>query len=134
MFDVPRDTHRFLIEPISNVPHVKTVLCSRFVQFYDSLLKCSKLSLRLLVNLSKGDHRTFLHCNLTDIARECNTDIMSLCKNYVKHNLKFSNVPDDQLWKIPILNELLNVRSNDLMINDFAIHETTDMINFLCSN
>lgn len=134
LFDVPRDTHRYFIETISNVLHVKTALCSRFVQFYDRLRNCSKLSIRLLVNLSKGDHRTFICSNLTNIARECNTEIMSLCKNYVKSNLKFADVPDDQQWKVPILVELLNVRSNNLMINDFANRETTDMINFLCSN
>ena len=45
LFDLP-------IEPISNVPHIKTVLCTRFVQFVTSLLNCQKLCIRLLVDLS----------------------------------------------------------------------------------
>ena len=32
LFDLPRETHRYFIEPISIVPHIKTVLCTRFVQ------------------------------------------------------------------------------------------------------
>ena len=54
------ETHRYFIEPISNVPHIKTVLCTRFVQFVTSLSNCHKLCIRLLVELSKHDLRTVL--------------------------------------------------------------------------
>ena len=37
LFDLPRETRRNLIVPISNVPHIKTVLCTCFVQFVTSL-------------------------------------------------------------------------------------------------
>ena len=43
----------YFIEPISNVPHIKTVLGTLFVQFVISLLNCKKLCILLLVNLSK---------------------------------------------------------------------------------
>ena len=58
LFDLPRETHRYFIELISNVPHIKTVLCTRFVQFLTGLSNCHELCLRLLVDLSKHDLRT----------------------------------------------------------------------------
>ena len=66
LFDLPRETHRYFIESISNVPHIKTVLCTRFVQFVTSLSNCPKLFIRLLVNLSKHDLRTVL-CKILNL-------------------------------------------------------------------
>ena len=71
LFDLPRETHRYFIEPISNVPHIKTVLWTRFVQFVTSLSNCHKLCIRLLVDLSKHDLRTVLCKNLESIAQDC---------------------------------------------------------------
>ena len=52
LFNLPRQTHRYLIESISESIHIKTMLCSRFVSFCNSLCNSSKLSIRLLYNLS----------------------------------------------------------------------------------
>ena len=38
----PFNTHRYLIEPISGVNHLKTKLTDRFIKFHDSILKCEK--------------------------------------------------------------------------------------------
>ena len=32
LFDVPRSTHRYLIEPISGTVHIKTIIASNFIQ------------------------------------------------------------------------------------------------------
>ena len=54
-FYLTRETHGYFIEPISNAPHIKTVLCTRFVQFVTSLSNCHKLCIGLLIGLSKHD-------------------------------------------------------------------------------
>jgi len=48
LFDIPRNTHRYLIEPISDCFHVKTLLCSRLISFYESLCKSVKPCIRLM--------------------------------------------------------------------------------------
>ena len=68
LFDLPRETYRYFIVPISNVPHIKTVLCTCFVQFVTNLSNCHKLCIRLLVDLSKHELRTVLCKNLESIA------------------------------------------------------------------
>ena len=40
-FDVHRATHRYFIEEMSDSLHPKVMLCSRFVSFHQSLLKCT---------------------------------------------------------------------------------------------
>ena len=74
-----------LIEQISRHYHVKTMLCSRFVSFCNSLQKSSKLSIS---NSWKNDHRTVLCQNLTNLLivplcncvyKSCNFTTLSMC-------------------------------------------------------
>jgi len=53
LFNVPRDTYRFLIESISQCLHVKIMLASRCVSFYETIEASSKLCIRFLSNLQK---------------------------------------------------------------------------------
>ena len=39
LFGLPRQTHRYFIEQISEQIHLKTMLCSQFVSFCKSMLK-----------------------------------------------------------------------------------------------
>ena len=70
-FNVPRDTQRYLIESISQCLHVKTMLASRRVSFYQTIEASSKLCIRLLSNLYKNDLNTVLGRNLFSIANDC---------------------------------------------------------------
>ena len=51
LFNVPRDTHRYLIESISQCLHAKSMLASRCVSFYETIkaldffLICVKMTL-----------------------------------------------------------------------------------------
>ena len=48
LFHVP-DTHRYLIESISQCLHVKTMLASRCVSYYETIEASSKLCIRFLL-------------------------------------------------------------------------------------
>ena len=43
-FAIPRKTHKYMIDEISGHVHSKTMLCSRFLKFHNSLLNCHKPS------------------------------------------------------------------------------------------
>ena len=79
----------------------------------------NKSSIRLLYNLFKNDQRTVLCKNLNTIADDCNVLVDNLSKNFVEQNLTFSKLPDDQNWKIPLIYELLDLRSNNVFVNNF---------------
>ena len=105
ILSIPRETQRYFIEPISNAPHIKTVLCTRFVQFVTNLSNCHKICIRPLVDPSKNDLRTVLCKNLESIAQDCNVQSRNLNKFCVKQNIIFNHIPLDQEWKLPILHE-----------------------------
>jgi len=133
LFGLPRQTHRYFIEQISEQIHLKTMLCSRFVSFCESMCKSRKLSIRLLFDLCKNDQRTKLCKNLSNIANETYVDKLSLNKSLVKSNMIYAN-PAENAWRIPLLKDLLLIRSNPNVLEGFNYDEIDVIIDDICKN
>ena len=131
LFNVPRDTHRYLIESISQCLHVKTMLASRCLSFYETIEASSKRCIRFLSNLCKNDLNTVLGRNLFFIANDCFINLSDLNKMIVKNQMKYFDVPLDHAWKVPVLQELLNTRTNNFYVDRFDDYLTTEMKNML---
>ena len=93
LFYASRNTHRYLIESISQCLHVKTMLASRCVSFYETIEASSKLCIRLLSNLCKKKLNTVLGRNLFSIANDCSVNLFDLSKMLVKKQMKYFDVP-----------------------------------------
>ena len=70
VFNLPYKSHRYLIEPVSGIPHLKTMIVDRFIKFHDSLLNCNKLITRNLAFIQANDFRSDLGRNINNICRE----------------------------------------------------------------
>ena len=42
MLNIPRETHKYLIEPLSETKHISSVICQRFLNFIQQINKSSK--------------------------------------------------------------------------------------------
>ena len=51
----------------------------------------------------------------------------------VKKQMKYFDVPLDHAWKVPVLQELLHTRTNNLCVEGFDDYVITEMINMLCN-
>ena len=78
MYLESRDTYNLLIESISQCLHVKTMVASRCVSFYETIEASSKLCIRFLSNLCKNDLDTVLGRNLFSIANDCFVNLSNL--------------------------------------------------------
>ena len=133
-FNVHWHTHRYLIEHMSQCLHIETIISSRFVKFHDLLKrKCKKTVVNLMANLNSNDLRTVLGRNMNDIARKCNVSIEQVTPELVKTNLKYKEVPDDQKWRLPILDDLILERNDMLQIEGFTKEELDIMLDDLCT-
>ena len=47
-------------------------------------------------------------------ANDCSVNLSDLSKMLVKKQMQYFDVPLDHAWKVPILQELLNTRTNNL--------------------
>ena len=61
-------------------------------------------------------------------------NLSDLSKMLVKKQIEYFDVPLDHGWKVPILQELLNTRMNNLYVEGFDDYMITKIINMLCSN
>ena len=68
--NVPRTTHRYLIETISDCLPFQVMQASRLVRFMTALKGSNKMGIRLLTGISEQDRRTVLGNNLSYIAEE----------------------------------------------------------------
>ena len=58
---------------------------------------------------------------------------MDLSKILVKKQMKYVDVPLEHEWKVPVLQELLNTRMNNLYVEGFDDYVITEMIKMLCN-
>ena len=134
IFNLPWKTHRYWIEIISNCLHPKTFLTSRFVKFARSLMSSRKNGVRFLASLCVDDHRTVMGKTLSKIADEMSTPVESLTPTSIKSSLKYVQCPADEVWRIPLLQELLDMKKNKGKIENMLMDDVDNMVNFLCTD
>ena len=118
-FSLPRMSHRYLIEELSGHLHPKVMLCSRFLQFHSSLLNSGKSCLRYLVELSRYNQRTIYCHNLTEMSKAISCPLENLTSRLIKRNMKYFGTPDDQKWRVAVLQDLQELRFYSLEIDGF---------------
>ena len=109
------------------------MLASRCVSFYETIEASSKLCIRFLSNLCKNDLNPVLGRNFFSIANDCSVNPSDLSKMLVKKQFKYFDVQLEHAWKVPVLQELLSTRMNNLYVEGFDDYVITEMINMLCS-
>ena len=134
IYSVPRTTHCYFIEPLSECLHPKTMLCSRFIKFFQTLVSCRKPAVRVLGRLCEINSRTVLGSNLRNIAAECGHTRTELSPKIVKEKLEFKKVPIDEEWKIQFVKELLMIRAREVLVDNFENTEFDELIDFLCTS
>ena len=134
VFNLPWTTHRYWIETVSFSPHPKTFLSGRFVKFGKSLTSSKKSSIRYLSSLCQDDNRTLLGRTLGKIASECGVEASALDPSLVKRSLLYFPVPEDQQWRVPLLWELLDTRSNLLTIENLTSDQLSSLIDNICTS
>ena len=80
-----------------------------------------------------NDLSTVLGRNFFCLANDCSVNPFDLSKMLVKKQIKYFDVPLEHVWKVPVLQELLNTRMNNLYVEGFHDYVITEMINMLCS-
>ena len=132
-YDVPLDTHTYLIETISKSLHPRVFLSSRFISFHRTNLLSSKPQVRLLANLFSSDLRTKYGRNLRGISDELETPCELLTKHTLKKNMTYKVVPEHEHWRTKLVDELLGARFGALDL-PLSVAERDEILNFVCTS
>ena len=118
VFNLPRMSHRYLIEPLSGFPHVMTMLTNRFLKFYDTLYFSPKEVISNLRRLQENDCRSSFGSNIRNISMLNNNCDIRQC---VKNSVKYFPVSVEAAWRIGLLHELLNLDFPGLSFGEIAV-------------
>ena len=101
--------------------------------FYEAIEASSKLCIRFLSNFCKYYLNSVFGRHLFSIANDCFVNLSDLSWMLVKKQMKYFTVPLEHVWKVPVLQVLLNTRMNNLYVERFDDYVISEMINMLCN-
>ena len=134
MFDLPLNTHRYFIQPLSDKVHLKNMLMKRFLSFLLQI-KCSPKKVpRFLLSIVKNDVRSTTGFNLRKI--------MLLLKKKHIDDIKIEDLNEyihapvsrNDVWKVELVKELIEVKYDELQLDNLSKEEIDMIINTVCSS
>ena len=132
MWDIPYQTHRYFLEPLSNQPHVKFMLLKGFLNFREQVFKSSKSVLKSLFAICESDCRSITGKNLRKIMLLSEKDSINCLQKSDLILLKYFPVPVNAAWRMDVLEELIDARNNFCEIPGFTSEEINELIQFIC--
>lgn len=129
-YDLPYATHRYILQSLSGGPHLKTILCRRFLKFYCCLRDSPKYEVRHLFNLQKYDVRSTFGRNCLNICRERgfpnieSMDMANLTDTFP--------TPPNEAWRMPCIKELCFVRDG-YASSILSKQELDFVLDFVCT-
>ena len=100
------------------------MLITRYVKFVQNIRKSPKLAVQFMlekthrnVNTVTGSNFRFINDR---IGHDC--DILNVKPSFLRSNVKFSEIREDDRWRVNIIREIVNINQNvlDLKHNDDA--------------
>ena len=132
MLDLPRETHRYLIEPLSNTVHIKKILIQRFLRFLQQIRISSKKSTKFLLNTIMQDTRSTTGSNLRNILLSSSKfTIYELVPNDAL-SVDYHPIAISEEWRVKFISEIINTKHKQLNIINLTDEELEEMLNILC--
>ena len=132
MFDLPWATHRYLIEPLTGLPHLRRILVRRFLSFVSMIRKSSKIAISQLLETILSDVRFTTGSNLRTIMlmAEKNT-IEELEMGGVE--IKYHDIVESEVWRVDFIKEVVDLKYGDLEVQGFTREELETIQEYLCT-
>ena len=129
IFRLDRTTHRYLIEPVSGIQHIKMAMMKRSLKFFETLSNSGKEAVKLVYNTIVNDCRSTTGKNYRLLHLACKS-IHATAVEIGK--LSFVDVPAGEEWRPGMIKDLINVRDN-LCFCDWTKEEATEALHHVCT-
>ena len=128
LLGLPRRTHKYLIEPLTETPHIVKSVYSRFMKFLNSIADGKKNSLKRVLATIKTDVRSTTGNNLRHLMLKTE----NFCEKELEiHKQPYEAIPITETWRIQMIKELIDARSGDLS-TILTKKEIDDIAEFIC--
>ena len=114
MLNIPRNTHKYLIEPLSKSRHIQSIIIKRFLSFTEQLKKSPKIIARKLFKTIKYDATSVSGSNLRNIMILVKKSLIDDLNPNDSDSIKYWEAGEENKWRIEIAKELLEVQSGNM--------------------
>ena len=134
IWQLPLDTYTYLVEGhlSDGVPPLRNMVLSRYSTFYQNMLRSPCSEVTVLAELISKDARSTTAGNLAHVSAITGLNCSTAGKIEIKAALPITQVPDDQKWRLGLLDSLLRERSTLLSEGQDA-KCVISMISSLCN-
>ena len=134
IYDLPLNSHRCLIEPITEARHVRIILFRRFLSFIQQIMKSPKQLPKQMLKLIQTDTRSTTGNNLRKILLQTTKFHVSQLNLKDVDEIKYHPIKEHEKWKIGLCMEILSVRKDELIVDGFTDLELEEILFHLCSD
>ena len=107
MLNLPRNTHRYFVEPLTKTHHVTKSIWSRFIRFISSVAKGKKKALRRVLGAIKDDVRSTTGKNIRYLRLKSANFSLKDLNVYEK---PYKEVPENERWRLSMIEELIDTK------------------------
>lgn len=130
---MPRNSHKYFIEPLSGQPHLKYKLLKKFVNFVNSIKTSDKKILRNTLQSVMYDCRSTTGNNLRKTMLLLNGyDVNCVSKKDIER-LVYDPIPVSDEWKVEFAKEIIDIKNNRLVLQDFSNKELNGIMEQICT-
>ena len=131
MFNLPWQTHCYLVEPVSQQPHARKLMSSRFLSFVQAIRRSKKIAIRKLLKVIEYDTRSVTGHNLRSLLLQSNVpEIQKLKASDGK--AAYRSMSEEDQFRVGFINEIIDVQNNNLEVAGFTDDELGELLEFLC--
>ena len=134
MLDLPVDTHKYLIEPLSGTPHLRKILIKRFISFIKQVESSNKIAAKDLLNVIRKDTMSVTGNNIRVVLRSVDRWTMEDIQPSDIDRIWYHDIPDEEKWRVSMIIELMEVKMNECEVEGFTDAEILELLNHLCSS
>ena len=127
MLSLPRNTHRYFIEPLSGTQHIIKSIWNRFLRFIDNIANGKKKTLKIMLDIVKLDTRSVTGNNLRHLklkTSNCNEKDLNV------YDKPYRAIPEGEAWRLSFAKELLEAKRGN--ITNLTKEERDDFCDYIC--
>ena len=134
MFDLPYNTHRYLVEPVSGQLHLKKILIKRFLSFIRQVNRSSKILPKQLLHFIQNDTRSITGSNIRRILLLTKrTEIDDITVEDIE-DIEYAELSEENCWRVNLINEITDIKFGQLEVNGFSQEEYEEILQFACTS
>ena len=114
MYDVPRETHCWLVEELSGGKHFLQMIYSRFMKYIKVIKNNKRSFLRSMYEIVANDVKTLTGANIRKILLDTNLDPRYASRHQLA---KWRVYQPEDTWSVPLLVSLLELKDDNWEVN-----------------